>query len=634
MNTINIAYKNMKSNIKTYGIHLVAMIFSVMIYYNFSSLKYNARLFETTGLGNSIKWTSGACAFLLILFLAFFIWYSNSVFLRQRKREIGVYSFMGLSGEEIGRIYAIETTFIGLIATSVGLLCGIITNKLFIMIFLKVLSQEIKVDFVISTKGIVETTLCFAVFFLISSLVGYINICRSKLIELFNAGKTEEKPQNISLIKGILAIVIIGSAYFYYAYDFNYTHLSRVPIVVGLIVWGTFWLFEAVIPAVIKGVQRNKKIFYRGSNIIAISNLTYRIRKNYKSLTAVAILVASSITAFGCCYSFKYDMDISRRLDAPFHLGVISEKKDDYGKIKNILREIEISGTEIHDTVSVDFMEIGLVPEEDGYTKLVNHIVIKYSEIEKLVRGIEGRKGKKLLSKIEVGDGNVINIRNSGGGIAFAGPINLQRDDMKFTIIKEVSCPTFGKIYDQNTLIMSDEDYERYKEQFKQYTYTGINIKDESKLAYISTNLKSELSGEKFYSKSFINPRDYAEGIVIAFLGGVISMVFMAASGVMIYFNIISEAYMDREKYERLMNIGVTKREIWIVIVKQGAIQCVLPLLVGIIHGCVALSVLSFILYNNQTVPITISIVALSVVYIIFYFLAINKFVKVVTKKR
>ena len=47
------------------------------------------------------------------------------------------------------------------------------------------------------------------------------------------------------------------------------------------------------------------------------------------------------------------------------------------------------------------------------------------------------------------------------------------------------------------------------------------------------------------------------------------------------------------------MNIGVTKGEIWIVIVKQGAIQCVLPLIVGIIHGCVALSTLSFILYNN-----------------------------------
>ncbi|MCM1991459.1 FtsX-like permease family protein [Oceanirhabdus seepicola] len=632
MNTFILASKNMKSNIKAYGIHLVAMIFSVMIYYNFSSLKHNRGFISSSGLGTAIEWVSQACAFLLILFLAFFIWYSNSVFLRHRKREIGIYSFMGLRGEEIGRIYAIETIFIGIIAIFLGLLFGIVTNKLFIMIFLKVLSKEIKVDFYISVKSLIETTLCFAVFFLISSFRGYINICRSKLIDLFNAAKAEEKPQDISLIKGILSIGIIGFAYYYYAYDFNLTHIDRVPVVVGLIVWGTFWLFEASIPAVIKRAQRNKKLFYRGSNIIAISNLTYRIRKNYKSLTAVAILVASAITAFGCCYSFKYDMDISRRLDAPFHLGVISEKRKDYSSVKTIIKEIEVRNTEVRDTISVDFVEMGLM--EEGDTHLVNNIVIKYSEIEKLVKAIEGKKAEKILKNIEVGEGKVVNIRNSGGVIFFTGLINLQRDDMKFSIIKEVSCPTFGKIYDENMLIMSDEDYENYESRFTEYTYTGVNIKDESKLELISKNLKSQMNKDKFYSKSFINPRDYEEGIVIAFLGGIMAMVFMAASGVMVYFNIISEAYMDREKYERLMNIGVTKGEIWIVIVKQGAIQCVLPLIVGIIHGWVALSMLSNILYNSQIVPITISIAVLSIVYIVFYFLAIKKFIGVVTRKR
>ncbi|WBW96878.1 FtsX-like permease family protein [Oceanirhabdus sp. W0125-5] len=634
MNTINIARKNMGSNIKTYGIHLVAMIFSVMIYYNFSSLKYNAGLFEANGFGGAIKWVAGACAFLLILFLAFFIWYSNSVFLKHRKREIGIYSFMGLRGEEIGRIYAVETIFIGVIAIFSGVLLGVLTNKLFIMILLKVMSESIKVKFYISKESILETILIFTIFFLISSFTGYINICRSKLIDLFNAAKTEEKPQKISVLKGILSIVIMGFAYYYYAYDFNYTHFNRIPLVVGLVVGGTFWLFQALIPSMIKGVQRDKKLFYRGVNIIAVSNLTYRIRKNYKSLTAVAILVASSITAFGCCYSFKYDMDIARRLDAPFHLGVISQKEEDYSSVKNIIKEIKVSGTEVQEIISVDFIEMGLIPEEDGNVDSVNHIVAKYSEVEKLVRALEGDKGEKILSNIDVGEGKVTYIRNSGSGIAVIYPLNLKRDNVEFTLTKDVSCPTFGKIYNKLFLIMGDEDYERYKGNLKEYRYTGVNIKDKSKLIEITNNLKDKLSDNKFFSQSFINPKDYAESIVVAFLGGIMAMVFMAASGVMVYFNIISEAYMDKEKYERLMNIGVTKGEIWLVIVKQGAIQCILPLLVGILHGCVALSALSHILYNNQIVPITISIATLSIVYIIFYFLAINKFIKVVTKKR
>ncbi|MFR2767056.1 MAG: FtsX-like permease family protein [Thomasclavelia sp.] len=73
-------------------------------------------------------------SFVLGCFMLFFIWYATNVFLTKRKKEIGIYVFMGLTNQKIGKLYAIETIFLGLVALVLGVGFGIITSKLFVMI--------------------------------------------------------------------------------------------------------------------------------------------------------------------------------------------------------------------------------------------------------------------------------------------------------------------------------------------------------------------------------------------------------------------------------------------------------------------------------------------------------------------
>lgn len=108
MNSFSIAFSNFKRNIKTYGLYIFSMVFSVIVYYNFISLKYNPDFTKANQATEYIKYTSMAVAFLLLLFIVFFIWYSSSFFLNQRKREIGIYAFMGVTNSEIGLIYSLE----------------------------------------------------------------------------------------------------------------------------------------------------------------------------------------------------------------------------------------------------------------------------------------------------------------------------------------------------------------------------------------------------------------------------------------------------------------------------------------------------------------------------------------------
>ena len=105
MNAFSIAYNNLKHNIRTYALYLMAMVFSVAVYYNFIALKYNPEVLKASSASKYSEAAGNSTAFLLLLFLIFFTWYSNSFFLSQRKKEIGIYTFMGVNNWRIASIF-------------------------------------------------------------------------------------------------------------------------------------------------------------------------------------------------------------------------------------------------------------------------------------------------------------------------------------------------------------------------------------------------------------------------------------------------------------------------------------------------------------------------------------------------
>ena len=87
MNSFKIAIINFKRNIKTYGLYLMAMIFSVAAYYNFLSMRYNPQFLESKDASAYIEGTSMIASMLMIMFLIFFIVYSSNFFLNQRRPD-------------------------------------------------------------------------------------------------------------------------------------------------------------------------------------------------------------------------------------------------------------------------------------------------------------------------------------------------------------------------------------------------------------------------------------------------------------------------------------------------------------------------------------------------------------------
>src|SRR5690606_26226099 len=117
---------------------------------------------------------------------------------------------------------------------------------------------------------------------------------------------------------------------------------------------------------------------------------------------------------------------------------------------------------------------------------------------------------------------------------------------------------------------------------------------------------------------------------IVYFLGAFLFLVFILATGSIIYFKILSESFKDKGKYEMIRKIGTTDIEIRESVSKQVGLFFMMPLVVGVIHSIVAILVLSDLMKYSLIIPTVMSIIVFSIVYFIFYIFTRRKYITVV----
>ena len=92
MRLFKISLKNIKYNIKNYGMYIFSMVFCIAIFYNFMSIGSSEQL-EAMRDFKTFNALVGVCTFVLVIFFIAFIRYSTGFFVQQRKKEFGIYTF-------------------------------------------------------------------------------------------------------------------------------------------------------------------------------------------------------------------------------------------------------------------------------------------------------------------------------------------------------------------------------------------------------------------------------------------------------------------------------------------------------------------------------------------------------------
>ncbi|EET85444.1 protein of unknown function DUF214 [Clostridium carboxidivorans P7] len=152
MTFINLAVNNVKKNFNNYIMYLVSAVFSVMIFYIFCSIAFNDVFVKLADNKPTVKLIFKASAIIVALFSFIFIWYSNSFFLKNRKREIGIYSMIGMEKKQIAKMLFYENLIIGSLSIVCGIILGVMFSKYFSLMLIYLMRETLNIKFAIVFK--------------------------------------------------------------------------------------------------------------------------------------------------------------------------------------------------------------------------------------------------------------------------------------------------------------------------------------------------------------------------------------------------------------------------------------------------------------------------------------------------
>lgn len=686
MMLFNLAIKNVKTQFRYYFMYFMSMAFSVMVYYSFVSMSYDKSLLNRAAADMRIDAGLRSGSVMIILFIIIFMFSANAFFVKRRKREIGLYSLLGMRRSQIGILFFVENMFLGLLALATGITFGVIFSKLFAMLLLKSLQVPVASGFIFSFQAVFDTILVFSIILAIVSVRTATTVFRYKLITLFKADEQGEGSNYIkwyNWLLGIIGVSLLVTGYYLagHFYDFlmvlevNY-QFNGMGMVLGplfillLCVVGTYLFFGHFLGILLRAIQRAKSYYYRDINMITTGNLRFHLKKNGRTFATIAVLSGTALAAIGGAASVQsFTLGLAHAANPTTY--TITDQN--YIDFKEFLKEEDAN------IKAEDYLEFKYVGGQIGYqidTRYLNdptmYNVISLSNYQKVKEVIPEIKPIELINETDIailgGTNNtyvekMLSFDETGtlGNIGEVTVANAVVDNLGNTRDMRLS---------GSALVVTDELYERLKATYI-YGYHMIDIEDgdknealanatiakyegltQKKKAFVSTTsikngkavdtfkeLEHPLEGEspKGYTvKNEMSIRyPYYNGLMkntglLIYVAVFLGMVFMIATGSIITLKQLSEAEDETLRYDMLRKIGTPKGMIKKSIYKQNFTVFFVPLFISLLHAYFALRVL-FVLIEVPSLTLTlISVAFLLIIYIIFYFATSSSYNKIV----
>lgn len=642
MTLFSLAKKNMKGNINNYLVYFVSLVFSIVIYYTFVSLQYSEKIQDSILISDSMKFMFMASSFVLILFVALFILYSNSFFMRKRKREVGLYSMLGLPKKKIGKMLFFENVMMGLIALVLGILLGTLLSKLFAMILVKLMGASAEVDFGISLIAIGQTVLVFMILILFTSIQGYRLIYRFKLIELFQAEKKGEDVPKASILSTIVGLIFLGVSYWLilrpFPEELSETYIfTNYGIALLMLVVGTDLFFRFVTVFLLKWSQKNKHRYYRGTSLIETTQLLHRIKGNARTFSMIALMSGATISFFGATYSGYYSNEQSSKDVVPFSYSHLSKGKEFDRKVEQVIASDKDHPIIAQLDIAVIKVEGKLDFKLDYETGAGPFQVISETTMNQVTQAL-GRDAEDI--SLSGDEAAVIKPRFTKFTTAdferksFVLQLPDRNEKFKFLTMLDENVLPFA--YPDFVVVVSDESFIDLSEKMKPLIYKVYEVKDENSAQETSAAV-NKLVGKDFqtYSSYYSEYKEGMEGnALMLFILGFLGLVFLGATGSIIYFKQLTEATESKQDYAILRKIGVNRKGIRHAINKQMVFVFGLPLTVGILHGCVILkftsNFISDLIGISLIVPIVSAMAAFVVIYLGYYLMTVNTYNRIV----
>ncbi|OPJ57726.1 ABC transporter permease [Clostridium oryzae] len=633
MTLVNMALCNIKSKFKNYWTFFLSSTFSVFVLYIFLSIINNDRVKSELGGKKTFTMLFIVASCVIATFSAFFIWYANSFMIKSRKKEFALYMILGMSKKQAAWLAFIENLITIAAAFCAGIVLGLVFNKFFIMLLYQMIGVTGDVQFQFSIKALRACVYIFGCMFAVISVHSTMLIYGNNLIDLFNASSKGEKSLNVSyktVLVEIISIVFLASGYFL-AVQKLAINILLAPLVVTLVVVGTVLFFYETTSLIIYFSKRDEKNFFKGTKPITVCQLGYRYRGNAGTLSVIAVTTTIALCAVITCFGLINKVALNARSVRPFSVEYVNSDQN------AATDKVFYSVLKQHEEISIrykDNIKFIRLKTSNRFSDTKNNAIFILNQSKfNLINKHEGISRRVKLKSDE--DCYFVQLANLAADKSVIGKtIKLNNRNLKynFKVIGTDNKYFIALDHFTQTLIVKDSVYQSIN--------NSINSK--SKISITGYILKNDLLSKSFISdltdklpkenslETFLE--NYSNGLkmvgMMAFIGVFIGIVFLTATGSIIYFKMVMEAQEDREKFIILKKIGLSSTEIKKAISKELIFLFGMPFVVAACNTYIASITLSKIMNVKIYVSFIICILVYAALYSIYYLITLNSYMK------
>ena len=629
--------------------------------------------------------------YVILLFSLIFLYYTYSFLLRRRAREFGLYNVLGMGRWNLVRIISWESLITFAAALLGGLLVGILLSKVAELGLVNLMGGTIDYAIRLDWTSVSSAIVCYAAVFALIWLSAVVRTARSTAVSLMKADSVGEKPPKGNWLVAVLGVVMLGAAYWLaVSIEDPVSAIQWFFAAVLLVIVATYLLMIAGSVRMCRILQSRKGYYYKARHFVSVSSMAYRMKRNGAGLASICIIATMILVMLSTTTCMWFGADDSLRISYPREMNVdvrltgpefLSDEALDPAReeIAAFLAENGVSPQNVqdwplvvlngnregNDTIQCDYynalngsivlssvIEVDLVSASRYTGGDGSPLQLAADEALLLAENLEYTEDTITLAMGDVK--HTWRIRSADENRALTSSSNTVQETNAEGALVQVETKRMTLVVPDLSAAVegfqteNEKGYRMIQVSWKYNFDTGLS--DEENLR-IDDELGIRLGhwfADQYNQEGlrYILVESRAAGAAdffgtygsLFFIGILLSLVFLMAAVLIIYYKQISEGYEDAKRFDIMQKVGMTKKEIRSSISSQLLTVFALPLLFAGIHLIFAFPMIRrmltlFSLYNVSLFIRTtaISFVAFAVFYAVIYRLTSGVYYRIVS---
>ena len=654
--TNKLAVSNLIKNRSLYYPFALATIVATAILYSFVSLAYSPNLEASYG-GSAARMTLQFGIWVVQIAVLILITYANSFVMKNRSRELGLYSILGMEKRHMLLMTFFEMLYFFLVTVGLGIGLGLLLDKLLFAVLLKFMGMKVVIASTFQWSNIFTVLASLGVAFALILFLNSTRLLRYSSLHLMREKKAGEKKGRFLGLQTLVGLGLLAGAYYIaLTVDKPVSAIATFFIAVLMVIFATYLLFNAGTITLLQFLKRRKKYYYKTQNFISVSNLIFRMRKNAAGLATISILSTMLlVTLVGSINIYVGGKDYLTTLyPKDYNIMVTSAKTDKNAAILQAVKEVA-RGKGLTDAKYEDYSyQFSMISKINGNQLTIAETTdgLSVEETQKMIAlflVISRQEYEKMTGKkVDLADNEALlyakNLRiNQKQALTINGKSWNIKEHLTTDFAHGKIVNPSGMVSQKNMYMVVNNPSQVGLKSF--YTYY-IGIQSSNKQVDLQESIFNALqqqgqeSGNISLSERYRIEKDY-QGVIgtLLFIGIFLSTIFLLGTVLVIYYKQISEGYEDREGFIILQKVGLDEKQTKATIRKQIITVFFLPLIFAFLHIAVAFHMLQLIvaLLGATNIPLLIQTTITTcgvflLVYILVFVMTSRSYQKIVAQ--